>query len=66
MENKEVKSKFHSKKILVITDFGDMNEAREWREQIKTEAKLQDKNKMIRIFGNGFCQAPHGAHYKYS
>ena len=42
-KNKEVKSKFHAKKILVITDFGDMDEAREWREKIETEAKLPEK-----------------------
>jgi hypothetical protein len=39
-KNKEVKSKFHSKKILVITNFGDMDEAREWREKNKNEVKL--------------------------
>ena len=41
--NKEVKSKFHSRKILVITDFGDMDEAREWRERMEAEAKLTEK-----------------------
>ncbi len=41
--NKEVKSKFHSKKILVITDFGDMDEAREWRERLEAEAKQTEK-----------------------
>jgi hypothetical protein len=34
-----VKSKFHSKKILFITDFGEMDEAREWQENIKNEAR---------------------------
>jgi hypothetical protein len=42
-KNKEIKSKFHAKKILVITDFGDMDEAREWREKIETEAKLPER-----------------------
>ncbi len=42
-KNKEVKSKFHSKKILTITDFGDMDEAREWKEKIEIEAKLPEK-----------------------
>jgi hypothetical protein len=42
-KNKEVKSKFHSKKIVVITDFGEMDKAREWRERIKTEAKLPER-----------------------
>ena len=42
-KNKEVKSKFHSKKIVAITDFGDMDEAREWREKIETEAKLPER-----------------------
>ena len=42
-KNKEVKSKFHSKKILVITDFGDMAEAREWQEKIEAEAKLPER-----------------------
>jgi hypothetical protein len=42
-KNREVKSKFHSKKILVITDFKDMDEAREWREKIESEAKLPEK-----------------------
>jgi hypothetical protein len=28
-KNKEVKSKFHSKKTMLITDFGDMEEAQE-------------------------------------
>ncbi len=41
--NKEVKSKFHSRKILVITDFGDMDEARDWREKMEAEAKLTEK-----------------------
>ena len=41
--NKEVKSKFHSRKILMITDFGDMDEAREWRERMEAEAKLAEK-----------------------
>jgi hypothetical protein len=31
------------KKILVITDFGDMDEAREWIEKIKNEAKLPER-----------------------
>jgi hypothetical protein len=44
-KNKEVKSKFHSKKILVNTDFGDMKEAREWREKIENEAKQPEKPK---------------------
>jgi hypothetical protein len=38
-----VKSKFHSKKILVITAFGDMDETREWREKIENEAKLPER-----------------------
>jgi hypothetical protein len=42
-KNKEVKSKFYPKKILVITDFGDMDEAREWRERIKNKAKLPER-----------------------
>ncbi len=42
-KNKEVKSKFHSKKILVITDFENMDEAREWREKIENEAKLPER-----------------------
>ena len=41
--NKEVKSKFHSRKILVITDFGDMDEAIHWREKMEAEAKLPEK-----------------------
>jgi hypothetical protein len=39
-KNKEVKSKFYSKKILVITDFGDMDKA---REKIENEAKLPER-----------------------
>ena len=31
-KNREVKSKFHFNKIMLITDFGDMEEAREWTE----------------------------------
>ncbi len=41
--NKEVKSKFHSRKILVITDFGDINEAKEWTEKMEAEAKQNEK-----------------------
>jgi hypothetical protein len=41
--NKEVKSNFHSRKILVITDFGDMDKAREWREKLEAEAKQQER-----------------------
>jgi hypothetical protein len=43
LKNREVKSKFHSRKILIITDFGDMDEAREWREKLETEAKQSEK-----------------------
>ncbi len=39
-KNREVKSKFHLRKILVITDFDDMDEAREWRGKMEKEAKL--------------------------
>ena len=42
--NREVKSKFYSKKILVITDFGDMDEAREWREKLEAEAKQPEQD----------------------
>jgi hypothetical protein len=42
-KNKEVKSKFHSKKVLTITDFGDMNEAQEMRDKIENEAKLPER-----------------------
>ena len=42
-KNKEVKSKFHSKKIMMITDFGDMEEAKEWIDKIETEAKQTEK-----------------------
>jgi hypothetical protein len=42
-KNKEVKSKFHSEKILAITDFGDMDEVREWREKIENKAKHPEK-----------------------
>jgi hypothetical protein len=41
--NKEVKFKFHSQKILVITDFGDMDEAREWREKLENEANQSER-----------------------
>jgi hypothetical protein len=42
-KNMEFKSKFHSKKILVITDIGDMDKAREWWEKFEQEAKFQKK-----------------------
>ena len=42
-KNREVKSKFHSRKILVITDFGDINEAKEWTEKMEAEAKQTEK-----------------------
>jgi len=42
-KNREVKSKFHSRKILVITDFGDINEAKEWTEKMEAEAKQAEK-----------------------
>ncbi len=42
-KNREVKSKFHSRKILVITDFGDINEAKEWTEKMEAEAKQKEK-----------------------
>jgi hypothetical protein len=35
--------KIPPKKIMLITDFEDNNEAREWREKIKTEASLTDR-----------------------
>jgi hypothetical protein len=54
LRNREVKSKFHSRKILVITDFDDMDEAREWCEKMEKEAKLPKNQQMIRIFNNGF------------
>jgi hypothetical protein len=38
-KNKEVKSKFHSNNVMLITDFGDMDEAREWKDKIEAEAK---------------------------
>jgi hypothetical protein len=41
--NKEIKSKFHSKKILVITDFGVMDEAMDWREKLEAEAKQAER-----------------------
>jgi hypothetical protein len=43
MKKQEIKLKFHSKKILVITDFGGMDEAHKWGEKIKTWAKLPEK-----------------------
>ena len=42
-KNKEIKSKFHSKTILAITDFGDMEEARTWQDRIETEAKQAER-----------------------
>ncbi len=60
-KNKEVKSKFHSTKILVITDLGDIDEALEWQEKIETEAKLPEKQ-ANQIFKKGFYQAPNGAY----
>jgi hypothetical protein len=39
LKNKKVKSKFQSKKIMLITEFGDMKEDQEWTEKIETEAK---------------------------
>jgi hypothetical protein len=42
-KKKEVKSKFHSNKITLMTDFGDMEEARDCREKIKAEARQADK-----------------------
>ncbi len=36
--SKEVQSKFHSNKVMLIT-----NKAREWREKIETEAKHKEK-----------------------
>jgi hypothetical protein len=41
--NKEVKSKFHLNKIMLSTDFGDKDEAQEWREKIEAEARQTDK-----------------------
>ncbi len=40
---KDIKSKFHRNKISCITDFGNMEEAREWREMIETDARLTEK-----------------------
>jgi hypothetical protein len=42
-KNKEAKSKSHSKKILLITDFGDMDYASEWQQKIEAEVKLAEK-----------------------
>jgi hypothetical protein len=42
-KNKEVKSEFHSNKIMLITDFGDMDEARDWREKIEAEGTQTDR-----------------------
>jgi hypothetical protein len=42
--NKEVRSKYHSNKIILITDFGDMSKAKEWRERIENETKQIDKS----------------------
>ena len=42
-KKKEIKSKFHSKTILAITDFGDMGEARTWQDRIETEAKQAER-----------------------
>ena len=60
--NKEVKSKYHSNKVLAITDLEDLEELQEWRHKIEEEAKLMELWK-TRIFSNGFYQAPHGAYY---
>jgi hypothetical protein len=46
----------------VITDFGDMDEAREWQEKIEQEANYKKKPQTNRIFSHGFHQAPHIAH----
>jgi hypothetical protein len=43
LESKEVKSKFHPNKVMLTTNFGDIDEAREWREKIETEAKQTEK-----------------------
>ena len=40
---KEVKSKFHSNKIMLITDFGDIDKARDWGEKIEAEARQTDR-----------------------
>ena len=42
-KNKEVKSKFNSKKIMAITDFENMEEAKEWIDKITAEAKQTEK-----------------------
>ena len=42
-KNKEVKSKFNSKKIMSITDFENMEEAKEWIDKITAEAKQTEK-----------------------
>ena len=42
-KNKEVKSKFHVKKIMMVTDFENMEEAKEWIDKITTEAKQAEK-----------------------
>jgi hypothetical protein len=43
-KNKEMKFKFHSNQILLIIDFGDMDEAREWQIQIEIQAKQATKS----------------------
>jgi hypothetical protein len=38
-KNKKIKFKFHSSKILALTDFGEMEEARELQEKIDKKAR---------------------------
>jgi hypothetical protein len=43
MEEQRSEIQVPLKKIVVITDFGDMDEAREWREKFEIEAKQSER-----------------------
>ena len=40
--NREVKSKYHSNKIMALTDLGDIEEIKEWTQKIEAEAMLSE------------------------
>ena len=42
MEEKEIKSKYHSNKIFSITDLDDIDEIKEYTQKIEEEARLME------------------------
>jgi hypothetical protein len=51
---KNTEVKFHSNNIMLITDFGDMDKARDWREKLRQKLGILTDKPTLQIFINGF------------